>query len=236
MLIIFRFTSNQQGIKKAKATVSAYVLEMRLYSHNLAKMLAALGKTFLSNFIYLRHMLFPIIFIIVPVMIVLIQTSFRYEYRSLQPGEGVIVKAVLKKDFPVIDTTVILRAPKGIVIETNALRIASLNEIAWRISAQEKGNYELIFYVNGKEYGKSLHAGEGLSVLSAARVGSTFSSYLFNHAEPELPGDSIFTSLQIIYPQRILKIIGIELHWLVWFFLLSLVFSFAFKNVFKVEL
>ncbi len=236
MLIIFRFVSNQEGIKKSKAKVSAYILEMRLFNHDLGKMLAALGKTLASNVLYLRFMLVPLIFIIIPVLIVLIQTGYRYEDRPLQPGEGAIVKAVLKQDFPVIDTPVILQAPKGIVVETEALRITALNEIDWRISPQTNGNYELVFYINWKEYRKSLHAGTGLSVLSAERAGSSFSSLLLNHSESRLPEDSPFVSLHVSYPDRVLNIMGFEFHWIVWFFIFSVIFSFAFKGVFKIEL
>jgi uncharacterized membrane protein (DUF106 family) len=127
MLVIFRYTSNQQGIKKAKAKVGAYILEMRLFSHDLGKMLASLGKTLLANLFYLRYMIVPLILIIVPVMIVLIQLSYRYENRPLQTGEPVIVKAVLKPDFSVLETPVILQTPEDVLVETPALRISLLN-------------------------------------------------------------------------------------------------------------
>ncbi len=236
MLIIFRFTSNQEGIKKSKAKVSAYILEMRLFNHDLGKMLASLGRTLWANMVYLRFMLVPLGFIIIPVLIVLIQTSYRYENRPLQPGEAVIVKAILKKDFSVVDTPVELKAPDGVVVETGALRIASLNEVDWRISSQKAGNYELIFHVNGKKYSKSLHAEEGLPVLSIERAGSSFASLLLNHSEPRLQDDSPFISLHVSYPDRALKIIGFELHWIIWFCIFSVIFSFAFKGIFKVEL
>jgi len=236
MLIVFRFTSNQQGIKRAKAKVGAYILEMRLYSHDLAKMLAALGKTLLSNFIYLRYMVVPIIFIIVPVLIVLIQTSFRYEYRPLQPGEQVIVKAILKSPSTVLEPLVTLHVPEGIVIETPAVRIPALSEIDWRIRVDKQGVYELKFEVNGKQYKKNLHTNNKLATLSRTRTGSSFNTYFLNHSEPKLPDDSPFVSLNIWYPARTLEIMGIELNWIVWFFILSLIFSLAFKNIFRVEL
>lgn len=236
MLIIFRLTSNQDGIIKSKAKVSAYILEMRLFNHDLGKMLAALGKTLAANILYLRFMIVPLIFIIVPVLIVLIQLSYRYENRPLQNGERIIIKALFKEHFPVMDTLVTLRAPEAIVLETKALRIESLHEVNWRISSHKSGNYELIFHVNGKEYAKSLHAEEGLSVLSSRRTGSSFFSLLLNHSEPRLPADSPFTSLQVSYPERTLKIMGFEFHWIIWFFIFSIISGYAFKGVFRVEL
>ncbi|MBI5410342.1 MAG: hypothetical protein HZA14_13350 [Nitrospirae bacterium] len=235
MLVIFRFTSNQEGIRKAKAKVSAHILEMRLYNHDLGRMLASLGKTFTANFVYLRYMIVPIIFIIIPVLMVLIQVSYRYEHRPLRPGEQAILKAVLKPASPVLENSVTLQAPEYVDIRTPALRIASLNEIYWRISGQKRGVYELDFTVNGKQYKKNLHVDTGFTALSVKRAAS-FSASLLNHSEPVLPEDSPFLSLQITYPDSALTLMGFDLHWIIWFCIFSVVFGFAFKNVFRVEL
>lgn len=236
MLIVFRFTSNQEGIKKSKAKVSAYILEMRLFNHDLGKMLAALGKTLAANILYLRYMIVPIIVIIIPVIIILIEVSYRYEHRPLRPDEHVIVKAVLKPRLPVVETRVSLQVPEDIKIETPELRIKSSNEVDWRISAQKRGVYQLHFLVNGKLFEKNLHVGNELAALSTKRIGSSFYAFLLNHSEPELSNDSPFVSLQIKYPERSLSIMGLKLHWIVWFFIFSVIFGFAFKSVFKVEL
>ncbi len=236
MLIIFRFTSNRQGIKKSKAKIGAYILEMRLFNHDLGRMLAALGKTLAANLFYLRYMVVPLIFIIIPVLLVLIQLNYRYERRPLRPGEAVIVKAFLKPGLRVGATDIKLHAPDDIIIETPGLRIASFGEVDWRISGRKEGAYELDFAVNGKQYKKNLHIGGKLDALSAKRVGSEFYTLALNHAEPELPDDSPFASLQIIYPEGSLSIMGFEWRWIIWFFVLSVIFSFAFKGAFKVEL
>jgi uncharacterized membrane protein (DUF106 family) len=236
MLIVFRFTSNQEGIKKSKAKVSAYILEMRLFNHDLGKMLAALGKTLAANILYLRYMIVPIIVIIVPVLLILIEVSYRYEYRPLRPDEPAIVKAVLKPGSPVIETHISLQVPDNIKIETPALRIKSSNEVDWRISAREHGIYQLRFLVDGRLYKKNLHVNNELTALSRKRIGSSYYAFLLNHAEPELSNDSPFVSLEIMYPDRSLSIMGLRLHWIIWFFIFSVISGFAFKNVFKVEL
>jgi len=236
MLIAFRFTSNQEGIKKSKVKVSAYILEMRLFNHDLGKMLAALGKTLAANILYLRYMIVPIIVIIIPVIIILIEVSYRYEHRPLRPDEHVIVKAVLKPHFPAAETRVSLQVPEDIKIETPVLRIKSSNEVNWRISARKRGVYQLQFSVNGRLFEKNLHVDDELTALSTKRIGSSFYEFLLNHSETELSNDSPFVSLQIMYPDRNLSIMGLKLHWIVWFFIFSVIFGFAFKSVFKVEL
>jgi len=236
MLVLFRVTSNQKGIKKSKAKVSAYILEMRLYSHDLGRMLGSLVKTFLANILYLRYMITPILFIIVPVLIVLVHLSYRYEYRPLQKGEHIIVKAVLKPAYPVLDTPVALRASEDIRIEAASLRIPSLNEVDWRLSVQNEGLHALTFDVGNSQYTKSIYVGSMLVPLSSRRIGTNFRQLLLYHAEPELPSDSPLVALEVLYPNNELSFLGFKFHWVIWFFIFSLVFSFAFKNVFNVEL
>jgi uncharacterized membrane protein (DUF106 family) len=236
MLIIFRVTSNQRGIRLAKNKVSAYILEMRLFSHDLGKMLSALAKTIIANLLYLRFMVFPFVVIFIPVIIILIQTSYRYELRPLKPGEPALVKAILKPEAAESLFSVLLQPDKNISIETPALRIPLRNEINWRLSASKEGNYQLTIGIAGVQYRKSLKVGDQLTTISTKRTGTSFFSQLLHHEETTLPENAPLNSLQIIYPERTLEFIGFKFHWVVWFLLLSIVFSFALKSAFKVEL
>jgi len=236
MLIIFRYTSNQEGIRNSKRMIGAYIIEMRLFSHHLGKMLFALGRVFRANLLYLRFMLVPLVFIVIPVLIVLIQTSYKYEFRPLEPREAAIVKAVLKPDINIFRSHVELKTPAEVIVETPPLRIAGSGEVYWRVSGKAKGVYELVFLVDGKVFRKNIHIGGKLPDLSVKRIGSSFSGKMLYHAEPVLPEDSPFTSLQVGYPKRKLSIVGFEMHWIVWFLIFSVIFSFAFKSLLKVEL
>lgn len=51
-----------------------------------------------------------------------------------------------------------------------------------------------------------------------------------------LPGDAPVTSIEVLYPSGGLRLFGLSVHWLVAYFLLSIVFGFALKGMFKVEI
>ncbi|NOR12743.1 MAG: hypothetical protein GQ545_05770, partial [Candidatus Aminicenantes bacterium] len=73
MLVIFRYTSNQAGIKKAKNKIKAHLLELRLYKDSLGLSLKAQGNILLANLKYITHSFKPMLVMIIPVILILIQ-------------------------------------------------------------------------------------------------------------------------------------------------------------------
>ena len=53
--------------------------------------------------------------------------------------------------------------------------------------------------------------------------------------EPPVPGDSVIESIHVDYPHRELKFFGLTVHWLIAFFIISVVAGFALKGVFGIE-
>jgi hypothetical protein len=66
-------------------------------------------------------------------------------------------------------------------------------------------------------------------------VASSFWDILLNPGEMPIAKDSSVKQIKIDYPSRSIEIFGWNLHWLIVFFVLSIVFGFAFKGLFKVE-
>ena len=90
MLMIFKKVSNQNRIALIKDRIKAHILEMRLYNDNILFSFQALGSISKWNLRYLGNALKPMIVLMIPVMIILIQLSIRYEYRPLKAGESSI--------------------------------------------------------------------------------------------------------------------------------------------------
>src|SRR4030067_1715408 len=95
MLIIFRYTSNQKKIKAAKDKVKAYILEIRLYKDSPRIILRALGKILRFNAIYMRHAFLPVLFLFAPVVLILVNLNFRYNYLGIASSSSFIVSAAL---------------------------------------------------------------------------------------------------------------------------------------------
>ena len=75
-----------------------------------------------------------------------------------------------------------------------------------------------------------------LSKISAVKPGSSFLDEIFNPGEKPLPKKLGIKSIEVAYPAQRMSLFGWRIHWLVAFFALSIIFGFAFKGVFKVEI
>jgi len=237
MLFIFRRASNQEGIREAKDKIKAHLLELRLYKDSLAQQLNSQGKILRANFRYIGYAFKPMLIMFVPVMLILIQLNLWFGSRPLEIGQTALVKIKLTPLANPLQTDIRLDAPAGVAVETPALRIEDEREIDWRVRAMENGVHVLKFNFGEAVFTKILSVGQGrLSRIAAVKPDSSFWGQVFNPGEKPLPKGAPIESVEIAYPPQRLSLFGWRMHWLVAFFGLSIVFGFAFKGVFKVEI
>lgn len=237
MLIIFKYTSNQKAIRRTKDKIKAHLLEMRLYKDSLAVTLKAQGSILRANLRYMSYSLIPLLIMFVPVILILIQLNFWFNYSPLEPGESVLLKVKLKQEYNPVDLDLRLESSPFFVEEVPPLRIEEENEIDWRLAFTEKGNHTLVLRVGNERLEKSIAVGNSrLQRLSPLRVQRNLSQELFYPTEPPLPPDSPVISIEIVYVTQGLNLFGLSVHWLIAFFVLSVVFGFSFKGLFGVEI
>ena len=63
-----------------------------------------------------------------------------------------------------------------------------------------------------------------------------FLNELIYPAEPALSGDGAIQSITVTYPDATVDAFGIELHWMIWYFVLAIVFAFLLRGPFGVTL
>jgi len=237
MLFIFRHTSNQAGIKKAKSLIKAHLLELRLFPDDMRIQFRAQGRILLANLKYIGHNSKPMLVMIVPVLLILIQLNLWFGARSLKPGESAILKIKLSGDRFPSEIAVSVEPPPQIVIETPPLRIEDEAEIDWRVKAKETGLGRLTLVVGGETIVKDVAVGaKPLTKISTIRVGRNVLDQIFNPGERPLPSGSLVRSVELKYPAARMDLFDRRIHWLVVYFVLSIIFGFAFKGVFKVEI
>ncbi len=233
MLVIFKFTSNQQKIKTAKDRIKAHILEIRLYNESPRVIMRALKRILQYNATYLRHAVVPIAFVIIPVVLILINLNFRYGYQAFKPGDAFVVKAVLQKDADLEQVKLIV--PPGVRVDTPALHIPALSQVNWRLRIEKEGIYDLVFSYGATRVEKKLVAAQRAGMISPQKPPASFFSVLANPAENPLPA-SPFTTIEVLYSKRQNEFFGLHIHWLVTFFILSLIFAFALKKPLGVEI
>jgi hypothetical protein len=237
MLIIFRHTSDQKQIKETKDRIKAHVFEIRIFKDDLRILLSALNNVALYNLKYMRHFVRPMLVMIVPVAVVLVQLEGWFGYRPLKPGESAIVSVKKPMSEGKEVAKVALLAEKGLTVETPPLRIPG-EEVDWRVRADEPGEHTLTLTVLGQVLQKKVvvFSNGSLARVSpgAATTGLLWGSSLNSAEETSIVNTAQF--IEVEYPSRSISVLGWELHWLLVFFVLSTVFAFALKGFFRVEI
>jgi hypothetical protein len=236
MLGIFRWTSNQAGIRRAKDRIKAHLLEARLYKNDFGQSMRAQGRVLAANARYLGYAVKPMLVMIVPVMLLLIHLDVRFGARPLKTGEEALVRVRLASGADPVSLGLELEAPEGAAPTTPALRIADAGEIMWRVRAERPGRHTLVFrWPAGRETKSFYVETPELAGVSTKRVSRGFLDRISHPGEKALPRGGPIASIEVAYPEQRMRFFGGRMHWLVAYFGLSILLGFAFKGVFKVE-
>ena len=250
MLMAYKKTSNQDGIEAVKRQIHACIFEIRLFSDDFRTIMGAQFRILGHNLRYLGLSLVPVVWMIIPFVIVVAQMQFHYGYSGLEPGETAIVKVVLKDDPNAIEGGVgaggssssgpgdalSLEAPNGIALHSAQLWIPELNEVDWRIIAVEPGNFDIVVRAGSDSYTKSVRVSDDVVRRSPIRHSGGFLDSVLYPAEKPLPANAPIESISIIYPEPGISVFGWEINWLILFIILLIVIAFALRKPFGVQL
>lgn len=235
MLLVFKWTSNQKGVAAARDRMQGRLLEMRLFAADPVQVLRSAGMLLVDNLAYMRHLAVPMLILILPVVLLLVQAAAWYQYRPVAPGESVIVRAFVAEGTSEQELDSITLEPgSAVTLETPPLRIPMENEVNWRVNPDNSGRHTLAVNIGGASVEKQLVAGKHLSPVWPARVRSGLGARALNPGEPAIRSSAI-QKITIQYPARELRVAGRSVHWLLIFFILSLVSAYALRGVFKVS-
>jgi hypothetical protein len=238
MLAVFKAASDQAGIRRTKDRIKAHLLELRLYKHDFGQTMRSQGKVLLANGRYLGHALRPMLVMLAPILLLLFQLDAWFGARPLAVGERALVKVKLAAGTNPLTTPLVLEAPAGLAVETPPLRIEEEREVAWRIRAVATGRHDLkLAGAGGEPIPAAVAVGPGkLRKILPVPAETGFFRQLEHPGGLSLPKGGPVESITIAYPAARLSLFGWRLHWLVAFFVLSIVFGFALKGVFRVEI
>lgn len=236
MLIIFRYTSNQAAIGEAKRKIRAYIYELSLFKDEIGIVLSAQKNILRENMKYIKHAAKPMLFMIIPLGLILIQLDSWYGHRALRPGEQAVVSVKLVQDGDVM-SNITLETGAGIEIETPPLRVSEQERIDWRIRAETPGEHVLTFNADGRSFTRKVVVSDGgIAQLSTGAYAGGVWNILLNPGNPLIPKNPLIEEIAVGYPEAEVSAFGFKIHWLVVVFALSIVFGFALKGIFRVEI
>ena len=233
MLIIFRFTSNQEAVRQVKERLKAHMLALWLFQDQLAVVFRTQGRLLYTSLIYTRHALIPLAVMIVPLVLIMIQLEVRLGQSPVQPGDSFLLTANLRDSAALEQAS--LRLPAGLTLTAPPVRIPELKEITWRIAGAAPGNHTIEVSIGDQAFAKKVIVADSVAALSARRTRDGLVDTLLNPTEPALPAEGPVESIQVNYRPREVALGSWQMHWLIPFFVFSLVTAFVFKGVFKTE-
>ena len=236
LLLVFRLTSNQAAIGSLRRRMAAHLLEFRLFQHSLGIQWSSLSRMLLANLIYLKYAARPLLLMLVPLALLLVQLNQWYGYRPLKPEQTVLV--ALKLAGAGIDLSrVRLKTGDGLEPVGRPLQIPHAGEVNWSIRPQREGTHLLTFLFEGQQVQKRLViSNRGLERVSAVTPSRDFWDVLQHPGEPPLPPDSFAERISVNYPARRINLLGWETHWVVFLLIVSTLTALAFKRLLRVHI
>ena len=234
MVWIFGKVSDQKGIKKIREHIRGNLIGVRLFQSDIGVVLRLQRRIFGDTFHYMRHALVPMVILIVPVVLIMTQLNLRFASKPLDSGEPAIIKAYLR-DTSSLNMPISLEVGDGLSLETNAVRMPTTREVAWRVRVRSKGEHKLTVRVGESTVQTRVVSGNRWTVTPQRRTGRGVLDTLLYPGEPPIPIHHPVEAIEIGYPALELSAFGWPINWLTAFFIMSIAFGFAFKGFLGVE-
>lgn len=233
MLFVFKRTSDQARLAAVKRSIHASLFEIRLFNDDLRAIMRAQMEILRHNATYLRLSLVPMLWVIVPLVLLVAQLQFHYGYAAIEPGDRVLLKVQVREGS---GDGITLETPPQMRLDTPAVWLPGSKEVVWRVHAAEPGGYDLRFKVGTDVYTKHLQVAGGVVRRSPVRLDGGFVNQLLYPSEPPLPDEAPISAITVAYPEGDVDVFGWELNWMVVYFALSLIFAFALRKPFGVTI
>ncbi len=234
MVLVFRTTSNQAGIKQVKERIKAHLLAIRLFQDQLDVVLRTHARILGATLSYMGFSLRPLAVMFLPVVLIMVQLELRLGQHPARAEESFLVAATFAKADGLEQAS--LQLPPGLALTAPPLRIFERKEITWRVEAREPGVFTLGVVVGEKAFAKTVTVGDSATRLSSKRIRSGLVNQFLYPGEPPLPKEAPVESIEIKYRPRSIDSGLFKSHWLIPFFGLSLIAGLALKGVLRTEI
>lgn len=234
LLAVFKYTSNQGAIHRARSRIDANLLALKLFKDSARVALGAQGRILGGAGRLFVLAIVPMLVMAVPVTLLLGQLALWYEARPLHVGEESVVTLALGGDAGSPWPSVRLEPDEAVEVVAGPVRVRSRREVCWNLKALRPGVHRLTFRVDDRPVTKELAIGDGFLRVSAERPGWEASSILMNpREEPFRPGEPV-RSIAIAYPGRSSWTSGSGT-WLVYWFVVSMIAALCLRRTMDVK-
>ena len=233
MVVVFRYTSDQKAIGRAKDQLKAHLLAVRLFQDQLPVVMRAYTRILQGTGSYLRLAFTPFLIAILPITFLIIQLDRYLGWMPLHPAQMFLIEARIEG--PQEINEIELQLPAGLESSAPPVHVPKDKEVVWRITAEREGQYEINLASAGPIVSKQVVVSPGLARLSPIRLRDNFWERILSSGEPALPEQSPIQSIAVSYPPRVIGFASLEWNWIALFFVMSLISGFIFKSVLGIK-
>jgi hypothetical protein len=234
LLLVFKYTSNQRAIKRARDDINANLLALKLFKESTSVSLRAQGRILYGALRLFVLAIVPMLVMAVPVTLLLGQLALWYQFRPLEVGEEAVVTLTLNGSGTDLSAVRLEPNPAGDVL-IGPVRVPSKREVCWKIRAREKGTHRLVFAAGQATADKELAISPRFLRVSKLRPSWQWSDVLMNPAEAPFRPSSQVRSIDISYPDRDSWTSGTDI-WVFYWFAVSFVAALLFRRALNVNI
>lgn len=242
LIYIFKITSNQDAIKRIKNKIKAHIFEIRLFDLNPWGLLKVLGIILKHNFRYISYSAVPLLFMLIPVLLILIQLNFRYGYRGHYPDETSLLKIYIDEDADIMKIEPSLDLKGQAVVDIGPMRNIPNNYIVYqlRVIDPKDSPIEILLKYQDQEIliSKLFNNDSNIRKFSNKKPENSFFEIFLNPFEKPMDShaNKLVKEITVTYNENRISVIGIKFHFIVFFFIFSLIGGFAFKGLVGAEI
>jgi uncharacterized membrane protein (DUF106 family) len=235
LLIIFKYTSNQAAIKRARNDIDANLFAIKLFKDATPVVLAAQGALMMDAYRLFALAIVPMLVMMIPVLLILGQLSLWYQHRPLRVGEEAVMVLKANDAGGVLLKQVELESTPAAEVVTGPVRVPSRHEVVWLVRANQAGSHRLSFRAGEQSATKEFEVGDGFMRVSPRRPARDWYDQLIHPAEPAFGVSSTIQSIEIAYPDRPGITSGTNT-WVFYWFVASMIAAFLAKPFLGVNL
>lgn len=215
MVLLFSWTSSPSLVRRRRNLLIARTLELLLFRHDARVSLTACRRILRANGSYLAAFLKPMAASLIPLFLIFVQLAAWFEFRPLRAGESALLTVSLSPKFSVLDSPVELRLPDSLVADGLPVRIPRTNELCWRILVKSESEAWAEIHVNNTVERKQIAVGPEFTKVSSLKVSAGSWLELLHPVEQPLSTAGPLERIEVIHPERILRIRDFDADWLV---------------------
>lgn len=236
MVLLFGYTSDQKAIARAKDQLKAHLLAVRLYRDQLHVVMGSYGKVLRDTGRYLKLAFKPLLYVIIPITILIVQLDRTLGLCAIQPNTAFLL--TVRTGSADAINGISIELPAELRSDVPPVHIPAESEVVWRLVANREGFYEAKVIAGGQVATKTVRVSSQLARVSPARLRDHFWERMFLSGESALAQNGPVESITVAYPERdiSLGIADYKMNWIWLFFILSMIAGFIFKEVLGIQI